>query len=68
MFDSVRMVGKSKSHKKRDENIEVTRNVARLFFVNAKRKPKMCPLDETALKVNYFIGKDPSKWHCEVPT
>ncbi len=25
-------------------------------------------MDETALKVNYFIGNDPAKWHAAVPT
>jgi len=46
----------------------VNRNVSRLLFVNADSKPEMLPVQETALKVNYFIGADRSKWHCDVPT
>ncbi len=44
------------------------RDVSRLMFLNANKTPEMVPVDEAQLKVNYFIGKDKSKWHCGVPT
>jgi hypothetical protein len=44
------------------------RDVSRLVFLNASKHPKIVPVDETALKVNYFIGNDPAKWHSAVPT
>jgi soluble cytochrome b562 len=44
------------------------RDVSRLVFLNASKHPQIVPVDETALKVNYFIGNDPAKWHTAVPT
>jgi uncharacterized repeat protein (TIGR01451 family) len=44
------------------------RDVSRLVFLNAAKHPEIVPVDETALKVNYFIGNDPAKWHTAVPT
>jgi hypothetical protein len=44
------------------------RDVSRLVFLNASKHPEIVPVAETALKVNYFIGNDPAKWHAAVPT
>ena len=44
------------------------RDVSRLVFLNASRHPEVIPVAETALRVNYFIGNDPAKWHAAVPT
>jgi hypothetical protein len=44
------------------------RDVSRLVFLNAIKNPIIVPIEESKLKVNYFIGNDPSKWHCDVPT
>jgi len=44
------------------------RDVSRLSFIGANRNPEIVPVDETQLRVNYFIGNDRSKWHCDVPT
>jgi len=44
------------------------RDVSRLMFIGANRNPEMVPIDETQLRVNYFIGNDRTKWHCDVPT
>ncbi len=44
------------------------RDVSRLVFLNAAKHPQIVPVDETPLKVNYFIGNDPKKWHTSVPT
>ncbi len=44
------------------------RDVSRLLFIGANKNPEMVPFDEAKLKVNYFIGSDRSKWHCDVPT
>jgi len=44
------------------------RDVSRLVFLNASKRPEIVPVAETALKVNYFIGNDPAKWHAAVPT
>ena len=47
---------------------KLERDVSRLFFLNANKNPEMVSVDETKLRVNYFIGNDKSKWHCDVPT
>jgi hypothetical protein len=44
------------------------RDVSRLIFANANKNPEMVPVQETKLRVNYFIGNDRSKWHCNIPT
>ncbi|MDD8025525.1 MAG: SBBP repeat-containing protein [Acidobacteriota bacterium] len=44
------------------------RDVSRLVFLNASKHPEIVSVDGTALKVNYFIGNDPAKWHTAVPT
>jgi len=44
------------------------REVTRLVFLEANPEPRMVACDEAALKVNYFKGSDPKKWHCDVPT
>jgi hypothetical protein len=44
------------------------RDVSRLIFLNAKKNPGIVPVEESKLKVNYFLGNDPSKWQCDVPT
>jgi hypothetical protein len=44
------------------------RDVSRLLFLGANKHPAMVSLEEAKLKVNYFIGNDKSKWHCDVPT
>jgi hypothetical protein len=47
---------------------KIERDVSRLMFVGSAGDPGMVPIDESKLRVNYFIGKDKSKWHCDVPT
>jgi hypothetical protein len=44
------------------------RDVSRLVFLDANKNPGIVPVEEAKLRVNYFIGSDPSKWHCNVPT
>ena len=44
------------------------RSVSRLFFLNSNPDPEMIPVQETEHRVNYFIGNDRSKWHCDIPT
>jgi hypothetical protein len=44
------------------------RDVSRLMFIGANKNPEIVPVDETQLRVNYFIGNDKTKWHCDVPT
>ena len=68
VFDSVKRSGARKSDGPTERPIEVKRNISRLLFVNANSEPEMMPVQETALKVNYFIGADRSKWHCGIPT
>ena len=54
----------------RPENVKLKtkRDVSRLVFLNAAKHPQIVAVDETPLKVNYFIGNDPKKWHTAVPT
>ena len=44
------------------------RDVSRISFIDANKNPEMVPVGESELKVNYFIGNDKSKWHCDIPT
>jgi len=61
IFDSVKQVKVKASPK-------FQRDVSRLVFLNAKKNPGIVPVEEAKLRVNYFIGNDPSKWQCDVPT
>jgi hypothetical protein len=47
---------------------KLLRDVSRLIFLNSNKNPDMVPVDKAKLRVNYFIGNDKSKWHCDVPT
>jgi len=73
VFDSSRMKGNKKDkhvepHLKSTEAVNYERDVSRLIFIGANQHPEMVPIDETKLKVNYFKGNDPAKWHCDIPT
>ncbi len=47
---------------------KLERDVSRLVFLDANKNPGMVSIEESKLRVNYFIGNDKSKWHCDVPT
>ncbi|MCK4822109.1 SBBP repeat-containing protein [bacterium] len=68
VFDSARRTGDRGSAIARKEAGEVKRDVSRFYFVNANTKPEILPVQETKLRVNYFIGADRSKWHGDIPT
>jgi len=73
VFDSSKRKGNKKDihkepHFKSTESVKYERNVSRLMFIGANKNPVMIPVDETKLRVNYFKGNDPAKWHCDVPT
>jgi hypothetical protein len=55
----------SRAHSKKRKTV---RDVSRLLFLDANRDPEMVPIKEAKLRVNYFKGKDKSKWHCDIPT
>ncbi len=44
------------------------RNISRLIFANANKNPEIIAIGETTHRVNYFIGNDPSRWYCDIPT
>ncbi|NIM15473.1 MAG: hypothetical protein GTO45_26145, partial [Candidatus Aminicenantes bacterium] len=44
------------------------RDVSRLIFLNADKDPLMVPVDITGHRVNYFKGRDPSKWRTGIST
>lgn len=75
VFDSIKrgkesgVRGKVKEHTPSPgQSLPLTRDVSRLFFLNAHKNPEMVSMDESKLRVNYFKGKDKSKWHGDVPT
>ncbi|MCP4218274.1 MAG: hypothetical protein GY765_26800, partial [bacterium] len=78
VFDSTLRIGEKAKHTSYGERrlLEAmnenegtfARDVSRFVFLGANKNPEMVPLQETQHKVNYFIGNDKSKWHCDVPT
>ncbi len=44
------------------------RDVSRLIFQNANKNPEIVPLELTEYRVNYFIGKNKSKWKTDIST
>jgi hypothetical protein len=44
------------------------RDVSRVIFLNANTNPEMMPVEMTQHKVNYFIGKDSSRWKKGIST
>jgi hypothetical protein len=44
------------------------RDVSRLIFIGSNENPKIFPINEKKLRVNYFKGNDPSKWVGHIPT
>jgi len=51
-----------------DESRKYERDVSRLIFLNANKNPEITSMDRTAHRVNYFIGKEESKWKTNIPT
>ncbi len=47
---------------------QIERVVTRLVFLNANKNPEIVPLEPTPHQVNYFIGKDPSRWRKGIST
>lgn len=76
VFDSTRRTKKESTNSKRlspedinnPENFKFERDVSRLIFVNANRNPEIIHEDVTEHKVNYFIGKNKSKWRTNIQT
>jgi len=76
VFDSTRRIEKESTESIRQnprdinnpEDVKYDRDVSRLVFVNANRSPEIIPVDVTEHKVNYFIGKDESKWRTNIQT
>jgi Leucine-rich repeat (LRR) protein len=61
-------VGYRESSPHSNSSLKYERDVSRLIFLNANKNPEIAPVEEAKLKVNYFIGNDSAKWHCDVPT
>jgi hypothetical protein len=64
IFDSV---GKNKEDKTQHSTL-IKRDVSRLLFKGANKSPEIVPIDTTNYKVNYFTGKDKSKWKTGINT
>ena len=46
----------------------IHRDVSRLMFIGANKNPEISAVDTTQHRVNYFIGKEKSQWHTNIPT
>jgi len=76
VFDSIKRTKKKEnesrsSHPKDRNNPEdftCERDISRLIFLNSKKNSEVIPTDRTEHKVNYFIGKDRSKWRTNIQT
>ena len=64
IFDSVR---KNKEDKTQNSKL-IKRDVSRLLFKGANKSPEIVPIDTTKYRVNYFTGKDKSKWKTGIST
>ena len=63
IFDSVR-----KNKIKNQKKYQYKRDVSRLLFKGANKSPQIVPIDKTKYRVNYFTGKDKSKWKTGIST
>ena len=76
VFDSTRGIKKESTKSLRlsprdinnPKDFNYDRDVTRLVFINANKSPEVIPVDDTEHKVNYFIGKDKSKWRTNIQT
>jgi len=76
VFDRIKRTTKKEnesrsSHPKNRNNPEgftCERDVSRLIFLNSKKNPEVIAVNQTEHKVNYFIGKDRSKWRTDIQT
>lgn len=73
VFDTSKRAGKKPGKpnglvKDRSEQDKFVRDISRLMFKGANLNPMIVIIEETELKINYFKGKDGSKWHCDIPT
>ena len=74
VFDSTRRISKESAEPKtlspRDmndaEDLLYERDVSRLVFLKAYRRPEVIPVDATDHRVNYFMGNDESKWRSNI--
>ncbi len=63
IFDSVR-----KNKIKNQQKYQYKRDVSRLLFKGANKSLEIVPTNRTNYKVNYFTGKDKSKWKTGMST
>ncbi len=71
VFDSVREKNspeKRKKEPKEKRKVTFQRKVQWLKFVGANPAVKVEAGKQTSYRVNYFIGRDPSKWKRDIPT
>ena len=76
VFDSTRRIKKETPESIRQnlkdinnpEYVKYDRDISRLVSIKANRSPEVIPVDVTEHKVNYFIGKDKSKWRSNIQT
>jgi len=76
VFDSIKRIekGENESHpthpkdRNNPEGFTCERDVSRLIFLNSQKNPEVIAVNQTEHKVNYFIGKDKSKWRTNIQT
>jgi len=76
VFDSIKRIkkGENESHpthhkdKNNPEGFTCERDVSRLTFLNSTKNTELIAVNQTEHKVNYFIGKDKSKWRTNIQT
>jgi hypothetical protein len=77
VFDSMKNTGAIEVKKYTDNNHSklniqhsklMKRDVSRLVFLDANKNPEMAPIEFTQHKVNYFRGKERSKWFTGIKT
>ncbi len=53
---------------KNQKKYQYKRDVSKLLFKGANKSPEIVPIDKTQYRVNYFTGKDKSKWKTGIST
>jgi hypothetical protein len=68
IFDGIRKPDERRGAGGKTRRRESGRDISRLTFLQAGKKPEVIPVEPAAYTVNYFPGREESKWKTAIPT